>query len=205
MSGHGCPERTDSRERFLETLLEVMPTLKRRAIAYCGLGADADDLVQAACERALVSWQQWRGRVPLEHWVIRILTNLRLDQLRRQATRRSVRFDALPEPASPDGDLEERGYLDEVERAVAGLPPDQRDVLVLVAARGHTYREASACLGVPVGTVMSRLHRARQALVGMLDAGAPLNAPGAASRRRSAATPGTRPAAARPSGSAESP
>ncbi|MBM3571783.1 MAG: RNA polymerase sigma factor, partial [Alphaproteobacteria bacterium] len=132
-----------------------------------GASADADDLVQAACERALARHGQWTPGTRLDSWVFRIVHTVWLDELRARKVR------AVDAAADPDTEIGEDGRsrveaaltLDSLRRFIAELPEEQRAVLLLVTVEGLAYREAAESLGIPVGTVMSRLSRARAALV----------------------------------------
>lgn len=154
-------------ERDLQALL---PALRRFARALCADAADADDLVQATLERALSAWHGRREQAALQPWLFSILYRRFLDE-RRRATRWG-RLRALfvgqaaaePELApSPERVHAGREQL----AAFAHLPAEQRTVLLLVAVEGFGYREVAQTLGIPVGTVMSRLSRARERLRAM--------------------------------------
>lgn len=150
---------------FQRELVEALPRLRSFARPYCGTAADADDAVQLTCERALQRWQQWNGDGTLEHWLLKILVNAWRDERRYRNVRAG--FGATPIELAEDG---ERGaeatlYLDQVRTEILRLPDGQREVLLLVVSEGLSYKETAEVLGVPVGTVMSRLARARQQLV----------------------------------------
>nr|WP_119681199.1 RNA polymerase sigma factor [Indioceanicola profundi] len=127
----------------------------------------ADELVQEACERAL-SNEDPGGIGRLDLWMKRLILSLWNDR-RRELRRRGriEQVDALRDVAGSDGrlDAEARLTLAEVRRALRGLPPEQRTVMILVCVDGLSYREAADQLGIPVGTVMSRLARGRLALI----------------------------------------
>jgi len=145
-------------------IVSLLPRLRRFA---GGLTPDrhlADDLVQAACLKALERWHQWTPGTSLASWMFRIVQNTWLDDFRaraRQATDNDE--DALLAVAGDDGQavLEQRSELRAVRRAMATLPEEQRVVLLLVTVDGMSYQECSDALGIPMGTVMSRLARAR--------------------------------------------
>lgn len=153
---------------FHARLLETLPRLKGFALPYCGTPADADDAVQLTCERALERWDQWSGKGPLDHWLIKILINGWRDELRSRKLRAGPSDDAVPEPRDVEVDPTDRLFLEQVNSEVLRLPAGQREVLLLVAGEGLSYRETATVLGIPVGTVMSRLCRARQALIAKL-------------------------------------
>jgi RNA polymerase sigma-70 factor (ECF subfamily) len=145
-------------------IVSLLPRLRRFAH---GLTPDrhlADDLVQAACLKALERWHQWQPGTSLASWLFRIVQNTWIDEFRsraRQAT--DSDDDALLDLPGEDGRavVERRSELQAVRRGIAALPEEQRAVLLLVTVDGLSYQEAADALGVPMGTVMSRLARAR--------------------------------------------
>jgi len=153
---------------FAAGVIALLPRLRRMARALTGSVDAADDLVQAACERAFLAREQYRPGTRLDAWLFRILRNQWIDQHRRERAHggATANLEDLPEIAGPDGrDLvESRLMLAKTESALATLPAEQREVVVLVCIEAFGYREAADLLGVPVGTVMSRLYRARRAL-----------------------------------------
>lgn len=149
-------------------LLEILPQVRRFALSLTGNPADGDDLLQATVERLLErGLPDSAGLVP---WSIRVCRNLWIDELRAHKVRRKAA--TLPEltEAAVSGESIALGELAlrEADRAMAGLPEEQRAVLALVAIEGLSYREAAEVLDVPIGTVMSRLARARAALADRL-------------------------------------
>jgi RNA polymerase sigma factor (sigma-70 family) len=156
----------------VEQALIHIPALRRYARLLTGDATRADDLVQDTLERACVKWSLWQPGGTLRAWLMTLMHNVYLNQ------RRDFRHDdgaapieELDEPAhEPLARLPER--LD-LEQALARLSPPLREVLLLVAVEEYTYAEAAQILAIPVGTVMSRLHRAREQLRGALDAPAP--------------------------------
>ena len=173
-----APERASERDepagaRFSDQLIAVFPRLRRFARGLAGNAAEADDLVQAACERALAREHQFQEGTRFDSWMFRIVQTIWIDQLRAREVRKE---DAeIPEERlgsdAPVRRIEARLALAEVRQAVDSLPPDQRTVLMLVTVEGLSYKEAAEVAGVPVGTVMSRLARARIALHQRLEAG----------------------------------
>ena len=147
-----------------------MPRLRRFAYALTGSSDAGDDLVQAACERALRSAEQFRAGTRMDSWMFRIMQNLWLDDRRRRRVR-GTQVDPELAGLSDDGkgarQLDDQVALAQVRAAVDALPDDQRSVLVLVAIEGLNYREAAEVLELPMGTVMSRLARARARLMEM--------------------------------------
>jgi RNA polymerase sigma-70 factor (ECF subfamily) len=153
---------------FQRELVELVPRLRRFAYALTGSRDAGDDLVQAACERALRNAEQFRPGTRMDSWMFRIMQNLWLDDRRRLKVR-GTQVDPDAAGLSDDGmgarQLEDQVALAQVRAAVDTLPDDQRAVLVLVAIEGLNYREAAEVLGLPLGTVMSRLSRARARLM----------------------------------------
>jgi RNA polymerase sigma-70 factor, ECF subfamily len=159
--------------RFGDQLVAVLPRLRRFARGLAGTAAEADDLVQAACERALARAYQFQEGTRFDSWMFRIVQTIWIDQLRAREVRKED-GDVAEERLGSDAPvrvIEARLALAEVRLAVERLPPDQRTVLMLVAVEGLSYKEAAAVVDVPVGTIMSRLARARTALQQQLDAG----------------------------------
>lgn len=157
--------------RFEEELVELLPRLRRFAHGLAQSAGDADDLCQAAIERALKSREQWQQGTRLDSWMYRITRNLWIDD-RRVAGRRGVHTsidDAVTQIAG-DGIAEvEAGALrGDVDGAMARLPDEQREVVMLVLVEGYAYREAADILEVPIGTVTSRLARGRETLMHLL-------------------------------------
>jgi len=149
-------------------LLRLLPRLTRFGVSLTGSRADGDEIVQAACERALAHGPQLRAIDRLDAWMYRIMRNVWVDEVRaRQAGHR--------EPAAPltggtgAGAAERVPSLGAVRRALNDLPQEQRTVLMLVCVDGLGYRQAAAVLGVPIETVMSRLARGRQELYRKLE------------------------------------
>jgi RNA polymerase sigma-70 factor, ECF subfamily len=159
--------------RFSDQLIAVLPRLRRFARGLTGSAAEADDLVQAACERALAREHQFQEGTRFDSWMFRIVQTVWIDQLRAREVRKEdgdVAEDRLGSDM-PVRRIEARLALGEVRLAVERLPPEQRAVLMLVTVEGLSYKEAAAAVGVPVGTIMSRLARARIALHQHLAAG----------------------------------
>lgn len=155
-------------EQFRRDLVGLVPKLRRFAYSLSGNRQDADDLVQAACEKALRNVAQFAPGTRMDSWMYRIIQTLWIDD-RRKAQRRGATVDPADIDLSDEGKSanlpEDRLMLQQARAAMAGLPEGQRDVLALVAIEGLSYREAAATLDLPVGTVMSRLSRAREALL----------------------------------------
>lgn len=150
---------------LIDTLLrEQLPALRRYALWLARDASAADDLVQATVERALGRWSDRREPDGLRAWLFAILYRQFLDERRR-----SRRYAWLLNRFGADHDLEQPSVEREVQanavlQAFARLPPEQRSLLYWVTVEGLSYKEVAAILQVPIGTVMSRLSRARQAL-----------------------------------------
>ncbi|PDT51101.1 MULTISPECIES: RNA polymerase sigma factor [Sinorhizobium] len=150
-----------------ERLIAFLPNLRRFAVSLCRSRDVADDLVQAACERALASADRFEPGTRFDAWMFRILRNLWIDQVRRQKTAGiqddiSERQDIAG--SSGEGEAEARLTLNTVAEAIGELPEEQREVLILVCVEELSYRETAGVLDIPIGTVMSRLARARKSL-----------------------------------------
>lgn len=145
-------------------IIAALPRLRRFCWALAGNAEDGDDLMQSTVERALGRAHQFESGTQLSSWLFRIARNLRIDAA-RQAGRRGAHLpiDELPEQQGEDGLalVENRSELAAAQRALQALPEDQRLTFVLVVVEGLSYRDAAEVLEVPVGTVMSRLARAR--------------------------------------------
>ena len=156
-------------------LVAMLPRLRRFALMLCRSPSLADDLVQGACERALANAGSWTPGTRFDAWMFRILRNHWIDHLRRLRTEgMSADIDSqeqsLRDEGAGEGPIISRLTLAEVQRAITNLPEEQREVLMLVCVEDLAYREAAEVLGVPIGTVMSRLARARKRLVEMTQA-----------------------------------
>jgi RNA polymerase sigma-70 factor (ECF subfamily) len=162
--------------RFSDQLVALLPRLRRFARGLAGSHAEADDLVQAACERALAREHQFQEGTRFDSWMFRIVQTIWIDQIRARDVRKEDGEIVEERQGSdePVRRVEARLALAEVRRAVERLPPEQRSTLMLVTVDGLSYREAAEVAKVPVGTIMSRLARARVALQLHLAAGAGL-------------------------------
>lgn len=154
-------------DEFRARMVELLPRLRRFALALSGDLSQADDLVQETCLRAMSRVEQWQAGTRLDSWMYRIAQNIWLDRMRANKVRgESVALDAVETIAGPDGRdvVESRLSLRAVDAAMNELPHDQRVLVSLVCINGVSYKDAAEILGVPIGTVMSRLARARQQL-----------------------------------------
>lgn len=155
-----------------QKIVELIPRLRRYARALLrGNIAAADDLVQDCLERALNRQRLWRRDSNLRAWLFTIMHNLYVNRLRR--AEHEATFAQTPEEIEETASLPvgDPTSLAELERAFSQLQPDQREILLLVALEGLSYRQVAAILAVPEGTVMSRLARARERLRRALEGG----------------------------------
>jgi RNA polymerase sigma-70 factor (ECF subfamily) len=167
------------RVRFEEEALELSDQVYRVARRLAGSRDEAEDLVQQTYERAFRSWRQYTPGTNLRAWLLRILTNLNIDRGRRQ--QRSPQTTSIDNEAGdyflynklesqlPDENPDEERVLqrlsqDTIVDALADVPHDFRDVVVLVDIGEFSYADAAQILDIPIGTVMSRLHRGRRIL-----------------------------------------
>jgi RNA polymerase sigma-70 factor (ECF subfamily) len=168
------------RVRFEEDALALADQVFRVARHLANSREDAEELVQETYARAFRSWRSFTPGTNLRAWLLRILTNLNIDRGRRQ--QRTPQMQALEandyylyDRLSEDGDgvsdedrVVERLSQDDIVTALSEVPHDFRDVLVLVDIGDFSYADAAQILDIPVGTVMSRLHRGRRILKGAL-------------------------------------
>lgn len=156
----------DAPESFRQQLLTAIPRLRRYARSLSFDTGTADDLVQSALERALVHWQQFDQGRDLLLWLLSIAHNAHQDQ-RRRDSRLSI---VDPAQAQAQQDLQRSdpgpdvGLRLDLLAALARLPLEQRAALLLVSVEQFSYAECAQALGIPIGTVMSRVSRARAAL-----------------------------------------
>jgi RNA polymerase sigma-70 factor (ECF subfamily) len=167
------------RVRFEEEALELSDQVYRVARRLVGSREEAEDLVQQTYERAFRSWRQYTHGTNLRAWLLRILTNLNIDRGRRQ--QRAPQTTSIDSEAGdyflydklasqmPDENPDEERVLEKLSQdsivdALADVPHDFRDVIVLVDIGEFSYADAAQILDIPMGTVMSRLHRGRRIL-----------------------------------------
>jgi len=155
-----------------EQIATHIPRLRRYARALVGDPHAADDLVQDTLERAINKRHLWRPGSDLRAWLFAIMHNVFVNQLRsRQAhPEEGLDDETLPAVAPTDG---ARLEIRDLQSALAVLPAEQREIVLLVGLEQLTYAEVSEALGIPIGTVMSRLFRGRERLRGLI-AGAPV-------------------------------
>jgi RNA polymerase sigma factor (sigma-70 family) len=161
----------DSPASFENEIAALLPRLRRFAHALSRNPADADDLTQAAIERALRSKAQWQPGTRLDSWCYRITRNLWIDTARSRL--RKEKLEGPPEEAERVGEdprdaIDASLDLKRVMAAMERLPDEQREVVALILIEGFGYREVSEMLDLPIGTVSSRLVRGRTALLAMV-------------------------------------
>ena len=148
-------------------MLAMLPRLRRFAVGLTGSREAADDLVQAACERALSRLHQWTPGTRLDSWMYRITQTLWISELRRQKARGETVDPALLDSIAEIDDRQAAETYISLDQALAALntfPEEQRSVLLLVCVEGLSYKEVAEVLDLELGTVMSRLARARSKL-----------------------------------------
>ncbi|MEJ6021691.1 RNA polymerase sigma factor [Ramlibacter sp. PS4R-6] len=158
----------DSAPDVREQLAALLPRLRRFGRALARNREDGDDLVQVALEKALARTDQWTPGTRLDSWMFRIMQNAWIDEVRARQRRGETFVDE--EEAERAGAAIGDSQVDAVavRKAVAQLSDEHRAVVALVLVEGLSYEEAAAVLEVPVGTLTSRLSRAREALKAML-------------------------------------
>ena len=166
-----------NRVRFEEEALELSDQVYRVARRLVSSREEAEDLVQETYARAFRSWRSFTPGTNLRAWLLRILTNLNIDRGRRKQRAPDEQpleesdyflYNRL-EQAGRDGNADEERVVerlsqDDIVGALSGVPHDFRDVVVLVDIGDFTYQDAAQILDIPIGTVMSRLHRGRRIL-----------------------------------------
>ena len=160
----------EKQDSFRDDLVGQLPRLWRFGYYLTGSKEAGEDLVQATCERALSNSHQWGGESRLESWLLAIMNSIWKNQLRAQKVRTGK---ALVDPETHltyDGahSMEVRLRTRDVAKAAGQLPDNQRTMLYLVYVEGYSYQETADLMEVPIGTVMSRLARARLFLADQL-------------------------------------
>lgn len=146
-------------------LIDLLPRLRRYAISLSRMADVADELVQSACERALAAHESQSETLRFDAWMFRIVRNLWYDRLRRQRSRgEEIEIGSRDDVVVVEGEAipERRMLLAKAAAAIDRLPEDQRELLLLICVEDVSYREAAEILEIPLGTVMSRLARARK-------------------------------------------
>ena len=163
---------SDLHDQLRRDVAALLPRLRRFARTITRHREDADDLAQLAVERALLRLDQWQPGTRLDSWMFMIMKNAWIDEVRSRIRRDAV---LLPEEAGEnvgqaagDWPTERQHERMDVQRAMAQLNDDQRMAVGLVLVEGLAYKEAAEVLGIPIGTLTSRLARARESLQAVL-------------------------------------
>ncbi|MFC5498275.1 RNA polymerase sigma factor [Caenimonas terrae] len=151
-----------------DQLLPWVPRLRRYARALAANRDDADDLVQDTLERAWARSSLWRGVADMRAWLFSTMHNLHVDGARRPRLQLVAHDGELPDTAAAGGPADRLLLLD-LQAALEQLPLEQREILLLVALEDMSYAEVAQALGIPLGTVMSRLARGRERLRSLLE------------------------------------
>ncbi len=155
---------------FRRDLVSLLPKLRRFAMTLTRNAHDADDLVQEACERAITRSHLWNGEGRLESWIYAMTRNLWVDEIRKRKVRTgSGTVDASDQDElSIEASAEKAVYANQLQKMILSMPEGLASTFLLVNVEGHSYREAADILGIPIGTVMSRLSTARLRLAAMI-------------------------------------
>jgi len=164
MSGH--------QDELRQGVAQLLPRLRRFGAVLTGTQDEGDDIVQAAIERALAKSDQWQAGTRLDSWLFKIMQNFWRDEVRkRRNDEKKWALNSAGAEVSVDGRriAETKLTLAKTRERFGRLPDEQRLVLALVAIDGRSYQETADQLDIPIGTLMSRLARAREALRRMGD------------------------------------
>lgn len=156
-------------------MLALLPNLRRFALSLTGSIEDAEDLLHSTVEKALTKLDQFKQGTDLDRWLFRICKNTWVDEWRQRKVRGpSVDPSDLQYEPSIDGEATAVNNIElqELNRAMQALPEEQRTMLVLIVVEGYSYKEVSTRLDVPIGTVMSRLARARKKVADTINSAA---------------------------------
>lgn len=154
-------------DTFSRDLIDLLPNLRRFALSLSRSGDIADDLVQLTCQKALANRGGFTPGTRMDAWLFRILRNSWIDLVRRRRNEgQSIDIDEAYDVPGQSGaaDADTRLLLAQTLEAIHALPDDQRELMLLVCVEELSYRETADVLGIPIGTVMSRLARARKHL-----------------------------------------
>src|SRR6218665_2715670 len=151
-------------------LVSLLPKVRRFAMTLTRNAADADDLVQEVCERAITRNHLWNGEGRLESWIYAMTRNLWIDEIRKRKVRTGAgTIDAHEQnELSIEASGEKLVYANQLHKLILSMPEGLASVFVLVNVEGHSYKEAAEILKIPIGTVMSRLSTARMRLAAMI-------------------------------------
>lgn len=158
----------DSSTDLRQGLCDLLPRLRRFARTLARNPADADDLVQVALERALARSSQWRPGARLDAWVFGIVRHAWIDEVRSRQRGHQVFAPAEYGDNVGHSPIDQQDLAMTVQAAMDQLPEEQRMAIALVLVEGLSYREAAEAMDVPIGTLTSRLARARDAMQALL-------------------------------------
>lgn len=153
---------------FGAQVLPVIPRLRRYARALTGDSQQADDLVQDTLERALTKSHLWQQGSDLRAWMFTIMHNVFVNQIRARPSEMMVALDAEAHDVAARSSPVDMLEVGDIDAAIRRLPSEQREVLLLIALEQLSYAQTAQALGIPLGTVMSRLYRARERVRVML-------------------------------------
>ncbi|WAT16682.1 sigma-70 family RNA polymerase sigma factor [Aurantiacibacter sp. MUD11] len=166
------PERSaEDKRAFKRELTEVVPHLRAFARGLCGRPDMADDLVQETMLKAWAAQERFEPGTSMRAWTFVILRNAYLTDMRRNRFRGEYDETVAERILTAPAGQEEPIHLSDLHRALLTLPPERREALLLVGAGGFSYEEAANICGCAVGTIKSRVGRARAALAGMMEDG----------------------------------
>jgi RNA polymerase sigma factor (sigma-70 family) len=151
-------------------MVQLLPRLRRFAVALTGSAADGDDLVQDTIERALKNLHAWEPGSRLDSWMFRIAKNRFIDTRRSAKRSKTEAIETADDHVALDGEQAIQSHLAfrDTAKALQALPAEQRQAVALVLVDGLSYREAADILEIPIGTLTSRIARAREALTAAL-------------------------------------
>jgi RNA polymerase sigma factor (sigma-70 family) len=152
-----------------QLIAQHIPRLRRYARALMGNRAAAEDLVQDTLERAWGRFNLWRRGSDLRAWLFTIMHNIHVNQVRARVARPEHELDDAALEVQARADQGDRLEIRDLDQALRQLPDEQREVLLLIGLEQLTYEEAAKALGIPIGTVMSRLSRGRERLRAVLE------------------------------------
>ena len=154
---------------FLSEVENCIPSLRRYAVALIRDRYRADDLVQDCLERAIRKRVLWRGTGSMRRWLFTIMHNIHISQVRKSGRQpNTVEFEEVAHEIRASEGQDQGDWTHDIAFCLSQLPEQQRQVILLVALEGFSYKETSQMLQVPEGTVMSRLSRAREQLRKMM-------------------------------------
>lgn len=153
-------------KQFQHMLLQALPAMRRYCLSLTGHVQNAEDLLQATVERALSRWHQYQPGTHFDRWLFRLCRNLWIDTMRQEKP--TDNFDDVQESLlcanSGEAQTDARLTLEIVQQHMQNLSEVLRTTLYLIAVEGRSYQETADIMEVPIGTIMSRLSRARQQL-----------------------------------------